>query len=187
MDDDVSVYESAKMLLGDEYELSYVDRGEKAIAFLCDENQYPDLILMDVMMPEMDGYSTMKAIKENRAHKDIPIMFLTGATEADFELKALKAGAKDFVAKPFNPAVFIARVELCLFAENNLSYEKIGAVTSDLSSTEIVVLKYISKGYSNEDISIELHYSYGYIKQIVSRIFDKLSIAGRKELKKFYR
>ncbi len=186
VDDDVSVYESAKILLSDHYALSYVDRGEKAVAFLGEGNQ-PDLILMDIMMPDMDGYSTMEEIKTHSAYKDISVIFLTGAFESDFELKALKSGAKDFISKPFNPAVLMARIELCLFSDNQLSYEKIWEIADDLTNTELMILKNISKGYSNEEISNEMHYSYGYVKQMVSKIFEKLDIAGRKELKKFYR
>ncbi len=186
VDDDISVYESANILLSDQYELIYADSGAKAIEFFTEEN-HVDLILMDIMMPEMDGYETMISIREHQLCRDIPIMFLTGASTPDFELKALKSGAKDFISKPFNPAVFLARVELCIFSENQLSYEKLYQAATDLTPMELIILKYIAKGHSNEEISNELHYSYGYVKQLVSKIFEKLSITGRKELKEFYR
>ncbi len=186
VDDDVTVHESAQLMLGAQYELSYADSGNKAVDFLCDGN-HPDLILMDVMMPQMDGYTTMQAIKGHKEYRDIPIMFLTGATQPDYELKALKSGAKDFVSKPFNPAVFLARIELCLFSEHPLCYKKLSEAASDLTRLELVILKNIAKGRSNEEIATELHYSYGYVKQLVSKIFEKLAIAGRKELKNFYR
>ncbi len=186
VDDDITIYESAKILLSDDYDLFYAECGEKAVSFFSDGNQV-DLILMDIMMKDMDGYATMENIRAKKHCRNIPVVFLTGASDAGYELKALKSGAKDFVSKPFNPAVFLARIELCLFSENILSYEKLAAVATDLTTMDLIILKYITKGYSHEDISSALHYSYGYVKQLVSKVFEKLSIAGRKELKNFYR
>ncbi len=185
VDDDATVFETAMVLLGDEYNLFYSPCAKHAIDFFSQRN-HADLILLDIMMPEMDGYETFNAIKSLGGCKDIPVMFLTGASKSTFELKALKSGAKDFISKPFDPAVFLARIELCLLSDNVISLQKLSEVTNELTQTELLILKYISKGYSNEEISSELHYSYGYIKQLVSKIFEKIGITGRKELKKFY-
>ncbi len=186
VDDDVTVFERAQILLSEEYNVHYAPSGRQALEFLSGQI-HPDLILLDIVMPEMDGYETLNAIKSMDVCKYIPVMFLTGASEPTFELKALKSGAKDFISKPFDPAVFIARVELCLLSDNVISLQKLSETSQELTQTELLILKYISKGYSNEEISVELHYSYGYIKQLISKIFEKLGITGRKELRQFYR
>ncbi len=83
--------------------------------------------------------------------------------------------------------VFLARIEICIYAENPISLELVASVAGDLTTTELLILKYIAKGYSNEDISNELFYSYGYVKQLISKIFEKLAITSRKEIKQFCR
>ncbi len=185
VDDDISVLENAEILLKPTYEVFLANSGDDAIKIL--KKQRVDLILLDILMPGMDGYATMESIKLIHECNTVPIIFLTGASEPEFELKALKGGAKDFISKPFNPSVFLARIELCLLSENVIVLEKLSQATGDLTATELMILRLISKGYSNEDVSNELHYSYGYVKQLVSKIFEKLSISGRKEMKQFYR
>ncbi len=186
VDDDLTVFESAKIILDNRYNCSYAENGKAAVNFFNQGNNV-DLILMDIVMPELDGYETLAQIKKIKACRFIPVIFLTGATEARYELKALKSGAKDFISKPFNPAVFLARIELCIFSENNLLLDKLSEAADDLTTGDLTILKLIAKGYSNEDVSQELHYSYGYTKQLVSKLFEKLGITGRKELKQFYR
>ncbi len=187
IDDDSSVFESAKILLCDEYNLEYASCCEKALEYFDSETASADLILLDIMMPVTDGYATLAKLREKRAARDVPVIFLTGASEASNEIKALKQGARDFISKPFNPAVFLARIELCIASENQICLSKLEQAAPDLTKNELIILKHITKGYSNEEISNELHYSYGYVKQLVSKIFEKMSITGRKELKKFYR
>lgn len=70
----------------------------------------PDLILLDVVMPEMDGYSVCRALKANPVTRDIPVIFLTALREAANEAHGLSLGAADFITKPFNPAIVKARV-----------------------------------------------------------------------------
>ena len=71
----------------------------------------PDLILLDIMMPEMDGYDVCRALKDNDLTRDIPVIFITAVSEVMDEAKAFKLGAVDYVAKPFHPATIAARVK----------------------------------------------------------------------------
>jgi signal transduction histidine kinase len=71
----------------------------------------PDLILLDVLMPEMDGYETCKQIKEKDQLKDIPIIFLTAKTEPEDILKGFESGGVDYITKPFNSMELLARVK----------------------------------------------------------------------------
>jgi diguanylate cyclase (GGDEF)-like protein len=70
----------------------------------------PDLILLDVMMPEVDGYETFRRLKSDPLTRDIPVIFVTAQNSAEDETRALDAGAADFIAKPINPTVLRARV-----------------------------------------------------------------------------
>ncbi|UAA38882.1 response regulator [Paraneptunicella aestuarii] len=71
---------------------------------------HPDLILLDVIMPEMNGFETLERLRANEDVADIPVMFITGLKDADHEQKGLMLGALDYIRKPFNPTVVKARV-----------------------------------------------------------------------------
>jgi len=71
----------------------------------------PDLILLDILMPEIDGYEVLKTLKEDGDSKDIPVIFVTGLTESENEVKGLALGAADYINKPFNAPVVKMRVK----------------------------------------------------------------------------
>ena len=81
------------------------------------ENNIPDMILLDVDMPEMDGYEALKRIKENPETRDIPVIFVTARTDSDDELEGLNLGAIDYIAKPFQPLLLLKRIEVHLLLE----------------------------------------------------------------------
>jgi DNA-binding response OmpR family regulator len=83
--------------------------GNEAISFL--ENNHADLVLLDVMMPEMDGWETCSEI---RRHWDIPVIMLTARSEKPDIIRGLKAGADDYITKPFDEGELIARIEAVL-------------------------------------------------------------------------
>src|SRR5512138_2940425 len=70
----------------------------------------PDLILLDLLMPEMDGCEVCQSLRENPAWKDIPVIFLSAADDKDFIVRALESGGVDYITKPFNQAELISRV-----------------------------------------------------------------------------
>ncbi|MBF0203706.1 MAG: response regulator [Desulfamplus sp.] len=96
-------------LLGDDYDVSVTMNGEDALQAV-DEN-HPDLILLDIMMPEMDGYEVCKRLKANSATNDIPIIFVTAMNEVTNETKGLELGAIDYITKPINPLIVKSRVK----------------------------------------------------------------------------
>jgi len=95
--------------LKDSYKTKIATNGQKALALASAEDK-PDLILLDVMMPEMDGYEVCSRLKADPATREIPIIFLTSQTSADDETHGFEVGAVDYVHKPFSPAVVRARV-----------------------------------------------------------------------------
>ena len=100
-------------ILEDEYELSFANSGYEALALL-EKDEKPDLILLDAMMPEMDGYAVLKTLKLSPDTKDIPVIFVTAKVDSRSEEMALKNGAVDFIHKPVNKSVVRARVRLHL-------------------------------------------------------------------------
>lgn len=97
-------------LLKEQYKVKVANRGAKAID-IASQHPQPDLILLDIMMPEMDGYEVCRILKASEETRHIPVIFLTAKTETDDETKGLELGACDYLTKPVNPAILQARVK----------------------------------------------------------------------------
>lgn len=108
VDDDRVNLVMAQNLLRTEYKVVGVNSGKQAFKFL--DKYTPDLILLDILMPEMDGFEVMKLLQENNEWKNIPIIFLTADRKTDTESKCFEMGAYDFITKPFEPTVMLNRV-----------------------------------------------------------------------------
>ena len=96
-------------VLGDDYDLRVALDGETALKAI-DHNDLPELVLLDVMMPGMDGYEVCRQLKKNKKTKSIRIIFLTALSEDADQEKGLDLGAEDYITKPFSPAIVRARV-----------------------------------------------------------------------------
>ncbi|NMG42511.1 response regulator [Aromatoleum toluvorans] len=96
-------------LLKDRYRVKVANNGEKALRIVRGDAP-PELILLDIMMPGLSGYDVCEALKADAATRDIPIIFLTAMTATEDETKGLALGAADFITKPVNPPVMLARV-----------------------------------------------------------------------------
>ncbi len=94
--------------LGSDFDLRVAMDGETALEAIADET--PDLILLDIMMPGMDGYEVCRSLKASPETRDIPIVFLTAMSEEQDEARGLALGAVDYITKPFSPALVKARV-----------------------------------------------------------------------------
>ena len=113
VDDDTSNLRMASRILSaEQMRVSCLKSGEDALAFLHDNR--PDLILLDVHMPGMDGFETLASIRSDHETADIPVIFLTADDDSNTETRGLEAGAKDFIKKPFVPEVLLLRVRTAL-------------------------------------------------------------------------
>ena len=110
VDDAPSNIQTANSILKDIYKIRIATNGAKALE-LVKVVPYPDLILLDVLMPGMDGYEVCALIKADPETRDIPVIFLTGQTEIEDETRGFEVGAVDYIHKPFSPAVMKARVQ----------------------------------------------------------------------------
>lgn len=108
VDDNAENLKMIESLLETTYEVTLVSSGENAVRFLKERDT--DLILLDVSMPQMDGFETIAAIRKDEKNTSIPVIFITGNSDSLLEAKCLDAGGDDFVEKPFNPEVLKRRI-----------------------------------------------------------------------------
>ncbi len=116
----------AEKIISREYSVECVSSGEDCLAYLMDHN--PDLILLDLHMPELDGFEVMEKLKASSNWKDIPVIFLTADSDHDSEIQGFELGAMDFITKPFVAEVMMKRVarvlELSTLQKNLVSEVK---------------------------------------------------------------
>lgn len=117
VDDNPQNLELLRHLLGDEYRIRVATNGPKAIE-ICKTMQTPDLVLLDIMMPEMDGYSVLRELKRDVRTAEIPVIFVTAMGDEMDERLGLELGAVDYITKPISPAITLARVKTHLALAN---------------------------------------------------------------------
>lgn len=189
IDDDINMLNFGEdILVQAGYEVSLAKSGVQAVKLL-NKGMKCDLVLLDIDMPEMDGYKTFQAIREISGCEDIPIIFLTGMDAPDFEIKGLEMGAADYITKPFVKNVLLARVNSRVKAVRHeekplFDQKKMTELEKVLSASELQIAKLVAEGYSNQEIAEKTHYSYGYVKKVVSVTLDKLYLKNRIELRK---
>lgn len=108
VDDEVSNIEIMNAVLEDHYEICFATSGEQALEVA--RSVLPDLILLDVLMPGVDGYEVCTRLKNDRLLADVPVIFTTGLDDQEAEVRGLSLGAIDYVTKPINPIILRARV-----------------------------------------------------------------------------
>lgn len=108
VDDDTMNLRIAEKMLKGQFHVEGVSSGEKALNFL--REKLPDLILLDIHMPGLDGFEVMKRLQADENFRDIPVVFLTADDDRDIEIRCFKAGARDFITKPFVAEIMIQRV-----------------------------------------------------------------------------
>jgi putative two-component system response regulator len=109
VDDNMANLTAGKTMLKDYYDVFSMPSAKKLFEIL--EKKTPDLILLDIEMPEMDGYDTLKYLKADIKFRDIPVIFLTARTDPGSELEGLSLGAIDYISKPFSPPLLLKRLE----------------------------------------------------------------------------
>lgn len=172
VDDNKTSLSSAKAALNDIYKVTAVTSGAQALKFL--ENNRCDIILLDINMPEMDGFEVMKRIRSNSQRADIPIIFLTADNDAATESRCLKEGAIDFIAKPFVINVMRSRISRIIELDDlqkNLA-EKLEERTQHILHIQHMMVMGIATMVESRDNS-----TGGHIKRtsmVVERFSNKL-------------
>ena len=161
--------------------------GIQALEILTEENTNFDIILLDVMMPNMDGWATLKAIRSHSTTKHIPVIMITAVSEEQKIVAGLKIGADDYITKPFVLPNLLARMEAVLrrskwtkeSSQKNNSHIKLGNPIKSLTNREKEVLALASKGAINKDIAEKLVLREVTVKSHLNSIFKNLNVTSR--------
>ena len=124
----------------DGYKAKEFPDGKSLLSYL--KKTSPDLIILDIMMPEMDGIEVCKILKADQRYNDIPIIMLTAKTDETDKVLGLELGADDYVTKPFSPRELVARIKAVLRRKGKKSEEKtvkLGDIIIDLQKFEVTV------------------------------------------------
>lgn len=112
VDDSAIVLKTLEKVLGTQYDVHSFSGGARALQFL--KNRTPDLIILDIDMPEIDGYEMLRLIKEKDHLKDVPVIFLTSNNDKRYVVKAVAGGAKDYCVKPIDEEILLEKVRVQL-------------------------------------------------------------------------
>ncbi|MEB3314216.1 MAG: response regulator transcription factor [Cyanobacteriota bacterium] len=171
------------------YEVKTAGNGREALEIL--EDSAPDMIICDVMMPEMDGYTFVKQVRENPITEWVPILFLSAKGQSQDRVRGLNTGADVYMVKPFEPEELVAQVESSLKQASRLIKQqlKAGAGSSlqvpidvELTPTELRVVQFVARGMANREIALELQVSQRTIESHVSNMLGKTGLHNRTEL-----
>ncbi len=174
------------------YEVMTAENGREALEIL--ENKVPDMIICDVMMPEMDGYSLVEHVRKDARTSWIPVLFLSAKGQIQDRVKGLSTGADVYMVKPFEPEELVAQVEAALNQASRLMVHqpsKGGADSGhkiqvpfdvELTPTELRVVQFVARGMANREIAEELNVSQRTIESHVSNMLGKTGLHNRTEL-----
>jgi DNA-binding NarL/FixJ family response regulator len=172
------------------YEVITADNGQAALETL--DKSTPDMIICDVMMPQMDGYSLVEHVRKNPRTSWIPVLFLSAKGQSQDRVKGLNTGADVYMVKPFEPEELVAQVESSLKQASRLSQRQEKTTESapriqvpfdvELTPTELRVVQYVARGMANREIAEELNVSQRTIESHVSNMLGKTGLHNRTEL-----
>ncbi|MBJ7899176.1 MAG: response regulator [Cyanobacteria bacterium RI_101] len=172
------------------YEVATAENGREALEIL--EQKVPDMIICDIMMPEMDGYALIEKIRQDSRLSWIPVMFLSAKGQSQDRVKGLNTGADVYLVKPFEPEELVAQVESSLRqarrlmglnnrpSDDNLRIQVSPQV--ELTPTERKVVQLVSQGLANREIAEQLKVSQRTIESHVSNMLNKTGLHNRTEL-----
>lgn len=185
VDDNPKYLQDALPMYG--YEVSVATDGVQALKILAKADVPFDLILLDIMMPNMNGWDTLKSIRKNENTKHIPVIMVTAINEEQKMVSGLKFGADDYIVKPFVLPNLLARIEAVL---RRASWQKNEAKSHELpfgsdepveplTLREIEVLTLVAKGANNQAIADKLFVKEVTVKTHLNSIFKKLKVSNR--------
>jgi DNA-binding NarL/FixJ family response regulator len=172
------------------YEVITAENGQEALEVL--DKDTPDMIICDVMMPQMDGYSLVEHVRKNPRTNWIPVLFLSAKGQSQDRVKGLNTGADVYMVKPFEPEELVAQVESSLKQASRLIQRQEKSSDSslkiqvpfdvELTPTELRVVQFVARGMANREIADELNVSQRTIESHVSNMLGKTGLHNRTEL-----
>ena len=147
-----------KKLLQSNYKVKVALNGQKALQ-IAQKDPAPDLILLDIIMPEMDGYEVCRQLKSNITTAKIPVIFVTAKNEIEDESKGFDLGAVDYITKPISPTLLLRRVNthLSLYNETCLLSSAVKERTKELNETRLDVILTLGRAAEYKDNETGMH------------------------------
>ena len=163
------------------YEVDTACDGIQALKALNKSDKIFDIVLLDVMMPNMDGWQTLKAIRSNEDTKHLPVIMLTAVNEDQKMVTGLKNGADDYIVKPFILPNLLARMEAVMRRSVRQSELQTVNKTSltPLTAKEKEVLQLAAQGCSNKEIAEKMFVREVTVKTHLNSIYKKLKVTNR--------
>lgn len=172
------------------YEVVTAENGQEALELL--DKDTPDMIICDVMMPQMDGYSLVEHVRKNPRTSWIPVLFLSAKGQSQDRVKGLNTGADVYMVKPFEPEELVAQVESSLKQTSRFMQRQDKSSDAapkiqvpfdvELTPTELRVVQFVARGMANREIAEELNVSQRTIESHVSNMLGKTGLHNRTEL-----
>ncbi len=186
IDDNPKILEDALPLY--DYEVETATDGLKAMNILSNNSDF-DIILLDVMMPNMSGWDVLKEIRKNEDTKDIPVIMITAISNEEKIVKGLKDGADDYIVKPFVIPNLLARIEAVLRRCSRVKRESlqinvdnVKEINNEITKKESAVLELLTKGLDNKEIATKLNITELTVKTHLRNIYKKLNVKNRTQL-----
>jgi putative two-component system response regulator len=144
--------------LKDDYKLSIATNGKVALNYAM-ADQPPDLVLLDIMMPELDGYEVCKRLKEQEKTKEIPIIFITAMSQEQNETQGLEMGAVDYIVKPINQKIVQARVRTHLELKKHRDHlsELVQEKTAEILESKLDIINRLARAAEYRDNETGMH------------------------------
>ena len=170
------------------YKVITAANGREALEIL--EQQIPDMIICDVMMPEMDGYTFVENVRQEQRTNSIPVLFLSAKGQSQDRVKGLNIGADVYMVKPFEPEELVAQVDAALKQKERIESARGPSVDKqiivpqnvELTPTELKVVNLVAQGMANREIAERLNVSQRTIESHVSNMLNKTNLHNRTEL-----
>ncbi|MEJ1409850.1 MAG: two-component system response regulator, partial [Candidatus Sedimenticola sp. (ex Thyasira tokunagai)] len=145
-------------VLKDDYKIKAAVSGERALKIAHGENK-PDIILLDIMMPIMDGYEVCEHLKSDITTQQIPVIFITAKNDTESERRGLKLGAVDFLSKPISPPIVKARVHthLALYDQSRALEDRVRERTVELDASRLQIIRRLCRAAEYKDNETGLH------------------------------
>ena len=205
IEDNTFMIQFLEAILSNDYNIFTAINGKKALNMI-DGIAEPDLIISDIMMPEMDGKTFFKELKKMKKYKNIPFIFLTARLDMEEKIEGLKDGAVDYICKPFSQEELIAKIGSLLSSYENLKNslkEKLIDVIDDrqdinkrknlntmiqlykkknISSREMDIINLLEDGYEYKEIGNLLKISANTVSNHIQNIYKKFSVNNKIDL-----
>ncbi len=175
VDDSAENIDLLSEMLYEDYKVKAALYGSRALK-IAKKTPHPDMILLDIMMPEMDGYEVCKQLKDDPLTSKIPVIFITAMSEISYEKKGLDLGAVDYINKPFNPDIVLRRIKthIQLYDQNRALAIQVQDFTDELLQTRIELFRQLGRVAELKDDETGMHIvRMSHYSHLIAELLDE--------------